>query len=431
MDSPFNRPGVAVESFPPPVGAAFRTGVAGFVGPAVAGAPPVPPGPALPALPQVMMFTSWPDFANTFRDGDGWLPGIWLPGELLWGAVQGFFANGGTRCWIVLYDKHASADPLAAVDIGVTALAAIDDVDLVCAPSLLDSDVLTAQQQLRLQQQLIWSAENRGRDDWFLILDAPRPPVGPVTVEAQLAALLPGLRKDLTFTTPGGAAYCMQRPNNAAIYYPWLVPGGDVEAAPTLLGEQTKKDAVMRPVPASGHVAGIFARTDLELGVHKAPANEVIDGIVDVLADVDSVATANPIRAYPGRGIRVWGARTLAVTASPGDLDAYVGVRRLIVTLDRWLVRAFEAMVFETNEFRTWVRIHRELSRRLTALFEQGAFQGSTPDEAFYIKCDDENNPAEARAAGRLQVEIGVAPAIPREFITIRLVRSAEGTTVA
>lgn len=421
MTASFNRPGVAVESFPPPVDTAFRTGVAGFVGPAVAGAPPVPPGPALPALPQTMMFTSWPDFADTFRDGNGWLPGIWLPGELLWGAVQGFFANGGTRCWVVLYDRSASADPLAVVDIGVTALAAIDDVDLVCAPSLLDSDALTAQQQLRLQQQLIWSAENRGRDDWFLILDAPRPQVG-AAVEDQLAALLPGLRDDPTFTTPAGTAYHMQRPNNAALYYPWLVPGGDVESAP---------GAVMPAVPASGHVAGVFARTDLEVGVHKAPANEPIDGVVDVLADVDDVATANPIRAYPGRGIRVWGARTLAVTTSPGDLDAYVGVRRLIVTLDRWLARVFEAMVFETNEFRTWVRIHRELSRRLTALFEQGAFQGSTPDDAFYIKCDDENNPADARSAGRLQVDIGVAPAIPREFITIRVIRSAEGTTVA
>jgi phage tail sheath protein FI len=165
--------------------------------------------------------------------------------------------------------------------------------------------------------------------------------------------------------------------------------------------------------------------------VHKAPANEPIDGIVNVLADVDDVATANPIRAYPGRGIRVWGARTLAVVASPGDLNAYVGVRRLMVTLDRWLVRAFEPMVFEANEVRTWVRIHRELNRRLTAMFEQGAFQGSTPDEAFYVKCDDENNPVEARAAGRLQVDIGVAPAVPKEFITIRLVRSAEGITVA
>lgn len=415
-------PGVVVGSSPPPVDAAFRTGVAGFVGPAVAGPPPVPPNPALAALPQTMLFTSWPDFADTFRDASGWLPGIWLPGELLWAAVQGFFANGGTRCWVVLYDKAASANPLAAVDIGVTALAAIDDVDLVCAPSLLDSDSLTTAQQLRLQQQLIWSAENRGRDDWFLVLDAPRPPAGVETIESQLTAQLAALRDDPAFTTPAGTAYRMQRPNNAAIYYPWLIPGGDVEPAPS---------AAASSIPPSGHVAGIFARTDLKVGVHKAPANEALDGIVDVLAEVGDVATANPIRAYPGRGIRVWGARTLAVTASPGDLDAYVGVRRLIVTLDRWLVRAFEAMVFEANELRTWVRIHRELNRRLTAMFEQGAFQGSTPDEAFYVKCDDENNPVDARAAGRLQVDIGVAPAVPKEFITIRLVRSADGITVA
>src|SRR5438132_13608216 len=98
----FKRPGVVVESFPPPVDAAFRTGVAGFVGPAVAGVPPVPPGAALAPLPQTLLFTSWPDFADMFRDANGWIPGIWLPGELLWAAVQGFFANGGPRCRAVL-----------------------------------------------------------------------------------------------------------------------------------------------------------------------------------------------------------------------------------------------------------------------------------------------------------------------------------------
>src|SRR5262249_61120010 len=111
------------------------------------------------------------------------------------------------------------------------------------------------QPHCRLQQRLIGSAENRGRDDWFLVLDAPRPPTGAQTVETQLAAQLPALRDDATFSTPGGP-YRMRRPNNAALYYPWVVPGGDVERAP---------GASVAPVPASGHVAGIFARRDLQL----------------------------------------------------------------------------------------------------------------------------------------------------------------------
>ena len=394
------RSRVVVESFPPPADLVFRTSVAGFVCPAVAGAPPVPPAPPPPALPLALLFTSWPDFADAFRDGPAWRAGTWLPDELLWASVQGFFGNGGSRCWVVLYDPAATGNPLAALDIGVGALAEIDDVDLVCAPSLLGQEA-----PLALQQQLIRSSEQR-RDDWFLILDAPPP-----AASQDLAAWLAALR-----------AAPSSRPEDAAVYQPWLLPGGDVEPPP---------GGASRPVPPSGHVAGIFARTDRKIGVHKAPANEAIEGIVDVAAEVDDVAGANSILAFPGRGIRVWGARTLAIPASNVDANAQVSVRRLILTLDRWLVRALDWTVFETNDARTWVRIHRELNRRLTGLFDQGALQGSTPDEAFFVKCDDENNPADVRAAGKLQVDIGVAPAVPNEFIKIRLVRSAEGITVA
>jgi len=413
----FNRPGVVVESFLSPADSVFRTGVAGFVGAAVAGVPPV-----TAALPLTALFTSWLDFADAFRDGQTWRRGTWRPDPVLWTSVRGFFLNGGTRCYVVLYDPAATGSPTDALDLAVAALAEFDDVDLVCAPSLLGpylhalrapgpaSALLPAllQQATQLQQQLIRSCESR-RDDWFVILDAP-PPLA-AGAPADLGAAVAALR-----------AAPSDRPRNAAVYYPPVVPGGDIDPPPG--GAPTA-------VPPSGHVAGIFARTDEQRGVHKSPANEVIEGIVDVIAEFDDVAGINPIRALPGRGIRVWGARTLAVTDAPGDLDAYVGVRRLMVTLDRWLVRAFEAMVFEANEIRTWVRIERELSRRLTQMFEQGAFQGGSPDEAFYVKCDDENNPVEARAAGRLQVDIGVAPAVPKEFITIRLVRSAEGITVA
>jgi phage tail sheath protein FI len=176
-------------------------------------------------------------------------------------------------------------------------------------------------------------------------------------------------------------------------------------------------------------VAGVFARTDNAIGVHKAPANEPIYGVVDI-DTVDDVECANPLRAFPGRGIRVWGARTLAVATSPADPNAFVGVRRLMLTLDRWLLRALDWLTFEANDFRLWVRVHRELNAHLEALFLRGAFQGRTSNEAFYVKCDAENNPPDAQALGRLQINIGVAPAVPKEFIQIRVVRSAEGITV-
>jgi len=128
----FNRPGVVVESFPSPVDSVFRTGVAGFVGPAVAGVPP-----ATATLPLTALFTSWLDFADAFRDGPAWRRGTWRPDPVLWTSVRGFFLNGGTRCYVVLYDPAAADGPTGALDLAVAALADFDDVDLVCAPSLL------------------------------------------------------------------------------------------------------------------------------------------------------------------------------------------------------------------------------------------------------------------------------------------------------
>jgi hypothetical protein len=392
----------------------FRTGVAGFLCPAVAGTPPIDPAAALPALPHALLFTSWPDFANTFRGGQAWLAGIWLPDELLWGGVQGFFGNGGTRCWVVLYDVAAPSNPLDALDIGIGALAAIDDVDLVCAPSLMTPSVPPASHaspeqlsELRRQliashQQLIRSCEQR-RDDWFLILDAPPPALG-----QDLAEWLKALRQ-----APSS------RPYDAAVYHPWLVPGGDVERPP---------GAVATSLPPSGHIAGIFARTDRRVGVHKAPANEPIEGIVDV-GEADDVETANPLRAFPGRGIRVWGARTLA-TGSASDGDVFVNVRRLLLTLERWLVRALDWVVFEANDLGLWVRVNRELNAKLNELFLQGVFAGKTPSEAFSVKCDADNNPDDVRATGKLQIDIQIAPVVPKEFIQIRVIRNAERLTV-
>lgn len=408
MSDSFSPPGVAVEAFSAPSELGFRTGVAGFLCRAWN---PDASSIAPPALPAALLFTSWADFAEAFRAGLDWQ--AWLPGQLLWAGVQGFFLNGGARCWVVLYDAVATGDQRQALDIGVAALADIEDVDLVCAPSLMREPTPPDAPQV-LYQQLIWSCEQR-RSDWFLILDAP-------ATAAAVPDWLVGLRDAPRVVMPDQRPFHMARPHDAAVYYPWLVPGGDGEPPP---------GPAVAAVPASGHIAGLFARTDEQRGVHRSPANRPIEGVVDVVEDVEGVVGANPLRALRGRGIRAWGARTLSVPASSLDRSAYIGVRRLILTLDRWLARALDWTIFETNEVRTWVRIRRELNARLTDLFERGTFQGRTPDEAFYVKCDAENNPLELRAAGHLQVDVGVAPAVPNEFINIRLVRSAAGITVA
>ena len=402
------RPGVAIEQFPPPPALDFSTGVAGFIGPAIAvGTPPAGvPDPLQPTGSDPRQpFTSWHDFTAAFCAGRSWLPDRWVPDELTWGAVQGFFQNGGARCWIAFYDPRIG-DPNAALEAAVARLAAIDDVDLVCAPALL----ARPDRALGLQQQLVRSfelADSGGprRGDWFLLLDPP-----------EAAAELPDRIAQLR-AAPSG------HPENIAIYYPWVTLGGDIDPPPLPPG------VLPRPrIPPSGHVAGIFARSDLRVGVHKAPANETIEGIVDV-EDADDVETANPLRAFPGRGIRVWGARTMA-PGSALDADVFVNVRRLLLTLERWLVRALDWVVFEANDLRLWVRVNRELNAKLNELFAQGAFAGSTPSEAFTVKCDADNNPDDVRASGKLQIDIQIAPIVPKEFIQIRVVRSAERLTV-
>lgn len=208
-----------------------------------------------------------------------------------------------------------------------------------------------------------------------------------------------------------------QEPLNGALYYPWLVTSSNPN-----------------PVPPCGHVAGIYGRSDTKTGVFKAPANEEIFGVLDLETQIDNSiqdklnpARVNCLRAFPGRGIRVWGARTIG--SVPADLNwLYVNVRRLFLTVRRWIDLNMGWASFEPNEQHLWVRIQRELTTFFTKLQRDGALQGTTPAQAFYIKCDAENNPPEVRDLGQVVIEIGLAPLSPAEFIVVRIVRRAGGT---
>ena len=151
---------------------------------------------------------------------------------------------------------------------------------------------------------------------------------------------------------------------------------------------------------------------------------------VDPLVEADAQAELNPegvnvVRVFPGRGIRLWGARTL----SRQDEWRYVNVRRLFLTLRRWLDRNMTFAAFEPNGPRLWIRIRRELTVYLTDLWLDGALAGSTPDEAFFVKCDAETNPPDGREAGQVVTEIGLAPSAPSEFIVVRIVQRETTTT--
>jgi uncharacterized protein len=164
--------------------------------------------------------------------------------------------------------------------------------------------------------------------------------------------------------------------------------------------------------------------------VHKAPANEVLEGVIDLERRLTNREQdglnpngVNCLRSFRGRGIRIWGARTLS-----GQQDwMYVNVRRLFLTAARWMDWNLQEMAFEPNDAKLWSRIERKMSEYFAEQYKRGALKGANLHEAFYVKCDEETNPAEAQALGQVVTEIGLAPSIPYEFVVVRLIRGARG----
>jgi uncharacterized protein len=206
------------------------------------------------------------------------------------------------------------------------------------------------------------------------------------------------------------------RSSNSAMFYPWIEV-----ADPVGVGRNPR-----RLVPPSGHVAGIFARTDVTRGVWKAPAGieAVVSGALDVqhhLVDGDqdllNPIGLNCIRQFPNVGIVTWGSRTLA-----SDPEwRYVPVRRTALFLKESLRRGLQWAVFEPNDTELWDRIRINITAFMLGLFRQGAFQGATPEEAFLIKCDRETNPQELVDQGIVTAQVAFAPLKPAEFVVIEI----------
>ena len=187
-----------------------------------------------------------------------------------------------------------------------------------------------------------------------------------------------------------------------------------------------------RFVPPSGHIAGVWARSDDERGVHKAPANEVIRGAITLQTQITRAehnllnpVGINCIRTFPGRGVRIWGARTLS--SDPGW--RYLNVRRLFNYLEESILNGTQWVVFEPNDYALWARIRRTISAFLVNEWRKGALFGLTPEEAFFVQCDSETNPAEGIDAGQVVCRIGIAPVKPAEFVIFQLSQFSGGTS--
>ncbi len=300
---------------------------------------------------------------------------------------------------------------------GLGALSALEDVNMVCVPDLMAGifrreaidgaevgpeiivmDEQRKQQILDVQNMLIAYCERMG--DRMCILDP-------------LPGQTPQEMRDTTLDKLGGCDH-----GQAAIYYPWI----------RVIDELNKKGGkrYQTHCPPCGHVAGVWARVVNERGVHKAPANETLMGAMALEWNVSKGEQeilnpngVNCIRTFPGTGIRIWGARTLATVGNPSW--KYVNVRRLFNYLEKSIERGMQWVVFEPNDHDLWARVRRNIGAFLLTEWREGKLFGQTPDSAYYVKCDDETNPQEMIDLGRLYVEVGVNPVKPAEFVIIRM----------
>ncbi len=328
---------------------------------------------------------SWTEFTQDFGD-------IQQANQYLAQAVFGFFNNGGTRCWVIRIG-NAGDDLTKALEN----LESIDEVAIVAAPLPPD----TAAQALNAAQEALVThcqkLENR-----VAVLDSSR----------DIA------NGNLTLTTDATGIWrpAANPKGYGAFYFPWILVADP-------LGQPGDRVAV----PPSGHVAGIYARSDSERGVHKAPANEVILGALDVKYPVSKIAQGplnlagvNCIRSFGGT-IKVYGARTLASDAAGDPEWVYVNVRRLVNFLRESIDAGTQWVVFEPNAADLWSKIRRNVTAFLNGEWAAGALVGATPEQAFYVRCDEITNPPDVQALGQVVTEIGVAVVHPAEFVVFRL----------
>jgi len=295
---------------------------------------------------------------------------------------------------------------------GYQGLAIADDVTMVAVPDLItvatrDDGTLDEEIFLAAQGRLVDWCEASGTR--MAILDAPPGLSAQRALEWRQA-----LGKDSAF----GAAY-----------YPHLVVANPLATNGSTNGER------FLTVPPSGHVAGVWARTDAVRGVWKAPANEVVRGVARLETDITTgeQAVLNPeqvncIRSFGANGIRIWGARTLA---RQDQSWRYINVRRLFIFIEESIQRGTQWVVFEPNDSDLWARVRRTVSSFLRGLWMQGALVGATPEQAFFILCDETNNPPSSVDEGKLIVDIGVAPVKPAEFVIFRISQWQGGAATA
>jgi phage tail sheath protein FI len=315
-------------------------------------------GPTTPTL-----ITSWVQFQTVFGSYFG-------QDKFLPYTVEGFFLNRGQRCYIRKVCNNDYANALLELE-------KIGEISLVYAPNAQATSGLT---------DLLFDHCERLRNR-LAIIDS---------VKGQAPSNVSKPKSACSF---------------AALYYPWI----QVQEAGT---------GKVCLVPPGGHVAGVYARTDIERGVHKAPANQQVKGVVgleyavsDNQQDNFNPNGINCIRSFSGRGIMVWGARTL----SNDTEHKYVNVQRLLIYLEQSITKGTQWATFETNNEKTWAKLKQTTENFLYNSWQAGMLMGVKPLEAYFVKCDRTTMTQNDLDNGRLILQIGVAPVKPAEFMIFRV----------
>lgn len=393
----FDAPGVYIENVrdasPPIQGVGTSTAL--FIGPL--------PGASAP-MDVPRSITNFTEFMNHFgSDKAG--------ARNMINAVRGFFDNGGAKMYVVAVEDEAGVAGDAKKRTGLWATHGLDEPAIVVCPGVTD---FAAQKAV-----LEYCEEMRDR---FCILDAPEK-VADLDKLTTIGTLRAPTAEGAAAAKPsGGFKPGVSDQGFGSFNFPWI----------SVVDAQTGK---IVNAPPSGHLAGVYARTDALRGVHKAPANEVVRGALGVSYNVAKAELGmlnrngvNVIREFPFRGIRIFGARTLADQSSEWK---YVNVKRFLIFVEESLQQGLMRAVFEPHDAFTRESLKMQLSSFLLTQWRDGALVGGTPEEAFFVKCDAENNPPDIVEKGQIRVDVGLAVARPAEFVIVRLSQWNGGTAAS
>lgn len=343
------------------------------------------------------------------------------------------------------HDVAADASPLAVVAgrRGIAALTPVDEAALVAVPDI----------HIRPDPQALYLPPSCVPDTCL-----PMPPQGPTPPAATVGDVPPRFDDGAIARVQAAlVAHCERRRDRFGLLdAPWsacALPGLATTGlrewralfdtafaalhAPWLQVVDPRRGAarrsVVRAIPPCGHVAGLMAAMDLKRGVHASAANQPLQWVQDLTLALDderhgllNSLGVDVVRAVPGRGIRLMGARTLS-----SDPDwRYVPVRRLVSMVARAIDVAIQWAVFEPNDWRTRMKLQLVIGAFLRGLWSRGALAGSAVEEAFWVRCDETNNPPTTRELGQLLIEVGLAPVVPMEFIVLRIGREAGGFAI-